>query len=75
MCSTLSSSLLSVDDEVNLNTLRPERHLGFAATVGSGKANVPDTAPFESVTRLPPSLHLMVLCKLIYLHYQRMGIL
>ena len=49
------SDTLSFEDElVNLNTLVPVRHLGFESTVGSGIANVPDTAPLASDTILPP---------------------
>ena len=48
-------SVLFVDELVNLNTLLPVLHLGFAAVLGSGIAKVPDTAPFASVVRLPPN--------------------
>ena len=40
---------------VNLNTLLPQRHLGFALLLGSGIEKTPFTYPFASVTILPPN--------------------
>ena len=52
----MSEFLSLVDELVNLNTLVPVRHLGFASTVGSGIVNVPLIAPLASATILPPNV-------------------
>ena len=52
--STSAAVWLFEAELVNLNNLSPVLHLGFEFTLGSGIANVPVTAPFASVTKLPP---------------------
>ena len=53
--STAAASCELVEDEVNLNVLSPVLHLGLLFTFGSGIEKVPDTLPFASVIKLPPS--------------------
>ena len=53
---TSPSVFTFVELDVNLNTLLPTLHLGFASTVGVGKAKTPVAVPAAFVVKAAPAL-------------------